>query len=82
MKSGIEPAARTLKPGDFPLGSAKSRAMARALCEEKKQEPNVVEVTHHVLGPSSPPRLHSSYTDSTGECWQVWIIEVSGDAEK
>jgi hypothetical protein len=50
VKSGVELNAGTLRPGDFPLGSAKSRAMARAMCEEKKQKPRIVPpVTLHGL---------------------------------
>jgi hypothetical protein len=60
MKSGIEPAVRTVRPGDFPLGSAKSRAMARALCQEKKHKRHIVQVIHFGRDPNLQPELVTS----------------------
>ena len=79
MKSGIEPVVRTVRPGDFPLGSAKSRAMARALCQEKKRKWCMVQVVHFGRDRNLPPELVTSYTDADGQIWEVWEISYTHD---
>jgi hypothetical protein len=69
-----------LNAGDFPLGSAQSRAAARAMLEAKKRAPNIIEVTNFARDPNLPPEFVSSFTDHEGQPWEIWKVSFQGNS--
>ena len=45
------------KPGDFPVGSAESRAAARAMCDRKQSTCEKIIVTVEHIGSDRPPDI-------------------------
>ena len=69
-----ESATNTPNPGDLPLGSLQSRAVARALAQAKEKDKWRILCKSYSWEPGHPPELQNSYVGADGKLWEVWKV--------